>query len=61
MRAALVVAALAEMEALLRRQEALEELVEEVLAEMVEMSLSQLETHSVGVEAEAAGWDPEPP
>ena len=52
MRAAAVVAALAEMEVLLQPLEALAALVEEVLVEMVEMSLFQLTTYSVAVAAE---------
>ena len=61
MRAAAAAVALAEMEVLLRPLEALEALVEEVLVEMVEMSLFRLTTYSVVVEAEVEAWDPAPP
>ena len=55
MKAAAVVAALAEMEVLLQPPEALEALVEAVLVEMAEMSLFRLTTYlAVAAEVEAA-------
>jgi hypothetical protein len=61
MRAAVAVAALAEMEVLLRPTEAPVVLGEEVLVEMGELSPFRLMTHSAVVVAEVEAWDPAPP
>jgi hypothetical protein len=61
MRAAVVVAALAEMVVLLQPLEVLGALEEEVLVEMVGMSLFRLMTYSVAEAVEVEAWDPAPP